>query len=152
MAGTSFGMHIMSVSEGTYVTAHRHGPGAHVMVIGGEGFELLYMLGNENDPAKRQRVPASPYAVVAPKHNEYHQHFNTGKGEYRMLAWRGTGLRYGWGRSYDPNATAQSTDRAAWTYKIPYEEEDRSIRDGYYKELGSKGITVRLEPLDQGGA
>ena len=90
MSNTSIGMHIMSVSEGTYVTAHRHEARAHVIVVGGRGYELLFMPGEEK---QRRRVPTNPYAVVAPRHNEYHQHFNTGKGEYRMLAFRGSGLR-----------------------------------------------------------
>src|SRR3712207_8502033 len=47
---------------------------------------------------------------ISPKLNEFHQHFNSGKGEYKMLAFRGTGLRYGWGGTYDPARTAQSKD------------------------------------------
>ena len=145
MAGTSLGMHIMGVSEGTYVTAHRHGPGAHVMVVGGEGYELLF---NQGDVVK-QKIMANPYAVVAPKLNEFHQHFNTGKGEYRMLAFRHTGLRYGWGLPYGNARTAQSKDPNAWAYKIPFAEEDPTIREDYYRELEARGIFTRLEPLDQ---
>ena len=47
MAGTSLGIHVMGASEGTYVTAHRHGPGAHVIVIGGKGYELMFFEGEE---------------------------------------------------------------------------------------------------------
>ncbi len=146
MSSTSIGMHVMSASEGTYVTAHRHGAGAHVIVVAGEGYELLFM---EGEPAPR-KVNASPYAVVAPKHNEYHQHFNSGHGEYRMLAFRGVGIRYGWGRTFEIARTAQSTDPNAESYKIPYEREDPQIREDYYRELEKKGIGLRLEPLDQG--
>ena len=146
MAGTSIGMHLMGVSEGTYVTAHRHGPGAHVIVVAGEGYELLFMAGDEQN---RRRVAANTYAVVAPKENEFHQHFNTGKGEYRMLAFRHNGLRYGWGTPYSNARTAQDKDPNAWSYKIPYEREDPAIRAEYYRELESKGIDLRLRPLDQ---
>ena len=145
MAGTSLGMHLMGVSEGTYVTAHRHGPGAHVMVVAGEGYELLFNQGE----TERRKVSANPYAVVAPKLNEFHQHFNTGKGEYRMLAFRHTGLRYGWGTPYSNARTAQSKDPNAWAYKIPYEQENPSIREEYYKELEANGIHLRLNPIDQ---
>jgi hypothetical protein len=147
MAGTSLGMHIMGVSEGTYVTAHRHSAGAHVLVVGGEGYELLY---NEGD-RERRKIMANPYAVVAPKLNEFHQHFNVGRGEYRMLAFRYIGLRYGWGLPYGNARTAQSKDRNAWAYKLPFAEEDPSIREDYYKELEARGIYSRLEPLDQSG-
>jgi quercetin dioxygenase-like cupin family protein len=145
MAGTSLGMHIMGVSPGTYVTAHRHGPGAHVMVISGEGYELLFNQGEK----ERRKVTANPYAVVAPKLNEFHQHFNTGSGEYRMLAFRHTGLRYGWGTPYSNARTVQSKDPNAWAFKIPYEQEDPEIREDYYRELAAKGIDLRLNPIDQ---
>jgi hypothetical protein len=47
MASSSLGLHVMGVSEGTYVTAHRHGAGAHVIVIKGQGYELFFMPGEE---------------------------------------------------------------------------------------------------------
>lgn len=146
MAGTSIGMHIMGVSEGTYVTAHRHGPGAHVIVVEGEGYELMFMPGQEQD---RDKVSANPYTVVAPKLNEYHQHFNTGKGEYRMLAFRSNGLRYGWGKAYSNARTVQEKDPFADSHKISYEKEDPAIREQYYEELEANGIDLRLKPLDQ---
>jgi hypothetical protein len=148
MSNTSIGMHIMSVSEGTYVTAHRHEARAHVIVVGGQGYELLFMPGEET---KRRRVPTNPYAVVAPRHNEYHQHFNTGKGEYRMLAFRGSGLRQGGGRRYDPARTAHDKNPYDLSFKISYEKEDPAIREEYYGELEKNGISLRLTPLDQRG-
>jgi len=148
MAGTSIGMHVMSVSEGTYATAHRHGPGAHVIAIDGDGYELLFMPGQEKD---RQKVIARPYAVVAPKLNEFHQHFNAGKGEYKMLAFRGRGLKYGWGHKYDPASTAQTKDPFKYAYMIGRDQEDPAIREEYYQELDKNGVTLRLEPIDQRG-
>jgi len=148
MASTSIGMHIMSVSEGTYVTAHRHRAGAHVLVVEGEGYELLFM---PEDEKNRQKVPAKPYAVVAPKHNEYHQHFNTGKGTYRMLAFRGEGVRFGWGNEYKVvKPSAQDKDPYATHFKISHEKENPAIREEYYKELEKNGISLRLKPVDQG--
>jgi len=148
MASTSLGMHVMSVSEGTYATAHRHQAGAHVIVIEGDGYELLYMPGEEKE---RRRVTARPYAVVAPKHNEFHHHFNTGHGDYKMLAFRGGGVRFGYGRSYDAARTAQSTNVHDWTYMIPFDREDPAIREEYYRELEKNGIAARLAPVDQRG-
>ena len=95
-------------------------------------------------------MDASAYAVVAPKLNEYHQHFNTGKGDYKMLAFRGHSLRYGIGQTYDPASTSQSTDKNAWSYMIPHTEEDPSIRENYWRDLERNGIDLRLEPINQG--
>lgn len=149
MTGTSIGMHIAEVSEGTYMTAHRHGAGAHVIVVYGQGYELLYMPGEEKN---RRKVPLKPYAVVCPKHNEFHQHFNTGKGAFRMLAFRGAGVRYGWGKEYTRvSPTAQSRDQTSWAFNVTYETEDPSIREEYYRELEKNGVSSRLPPLNQSG-
>lgn len=148
MADVSLGCHIMTASEGTYVTAHRHGAGAHVMIVGGQGYENLFM---PDEIHNRRKVPTVPYAVVAPKANEFHQHFNTGKGDYTMLAFRGGGGRYGSGRTYDPAAITQSKDPyATMGFMIPFDQEDPSIRAEYYQELEKNGVTLRLDPLDQG--
>ena len=147
MASTSIGMHVMSVSEGTYATAHRHQAGAHVIVVEGSGYELMFFEHERQNPRK---VDASAYAVVAPKLNEYHQHFNTGKGDYRMLAFRGNSLRFGVGRNYDPNSASQSSDPNAWAYMIPYAQESPRIREEYWKDLERNGVDLRLEPVDQG--
>jgi quercetin dioxygenase-like cupin family protein len=149
MSNVNLGMHVMSVSEGTYATAHRHPAGAHVIVIEGTGYELLFMPGEESE---RQKVDASAYAVVAPKLNEFHQHFNSGKGEYKMLAFRGTGLRYGWGGSYDPARTAQSKDPYQMSFMISPDKEDPIIREEYYKELAKNGVEARLAPVEQRGS
>ena len=153
MGNSSSQMHILEVSEGTYVTAHRHGAGAHVIVIEGEGYEYLFMPGDEVNPKKRTRVPLKPYGVIAPRLNEYHQHFNSGKGPLRQLAFKG------WDRGlatvtnegkYDAVGAARSDDPNAWAFKLRYDKEDPSIREEYYNELDRNGVTLRLEPLDQG--
>src|SRR5439155_11884148 len=65
MASTSIGLHILDVAEGTYATAHRHDAGAHVIQVGGTGYEYLFFEG-ENEP---RRIPLHPYGVIAPKRN-----------------------------------------------------------------------------------
>ena len=148
-------IHLLEVSEGTYVTAHRHGAGAHVVVVDGGGYELMFKPGDELNGEKRQNFPLKPYGVVAPSANEYHQHFNTAKGPLRQLAFRG------WVRKppstnskgdYDPVGAARSDDPNSYSFKIRYDKEDPQIREEYYKELEKNGISLRLEPIDQGGA
>src|SRR5207245_2089295 len=65
MASTSLGLHLLDVAEGTYATAHRHDAGAHVILVGGEGYELLFFEGEEP-----RRIPLHSYGVIAPKRNE----------------------------------------------------------------------------------
>lgn len=153
MGNSSSRIHILEVSEGTYVTAHRHGPGAHVITIDGEGYEYLFMPGDEMNPDKRRKVTTKASTVIAPKRNEYHQHFNTGKGPLKQLAFKGwdpspaTTTSQG---EYDPMGAARSNNINDWAFKIRYDKEDPSIREEYYRELEKNGVTLRLEPIDQG--
>ncbi len=154
MGNSGSNIHILEVSEGTYVTAHRHVPGGHVILIGGEGYEYLFMPGDEMTAEKRMKIPMKPYAVIAPRRNEYHQHFNTGKGPLRQLAFKGwetiTAFTTSKGQ-YDPVGAARSDNAFAFSFKLRYDQEDPRIREEYYRELEKNGITLRLKPIDQGG-
>jgi mannose-6-phosphate isomerase-like protein (cupin superfamily) len=149
MASASLSLHIAETAVGTYMTAHKHGAGAHVLCVGGEGYELLFM------PAEKQRrrVALKPTAVVSPRLNEFHQHLNTGAQPLRMLAFKEQGYssKYGTGRSYQPGLSAQDKDPNAEIFQISYENEDPEIGREYYDELARKGISLRLPPLNQGG-
>lgn len=68
-----------------------------------------------------------------------------------MLAFRGSGLRYGTGVGFHAALTAQDKDPHALAFKISYEREDPGIREEYYRELEKNGIELRLKPLDQSG-
>ena len=148
MAGTNIGIHIAEVQVGTYMTAHRHGPGAHVITVEGKGYEILFMPGDEKN---RRKMPLKPYTVISPVLNEFHQHFNAGTTPFKMLAFRGIGIRYGWGREYTRvSPTAQTTDPFAESLNISYEQEDPVIREEYYGELEKIGIHSKLPPVSQG--
>ena len=41
LSGNSMVGHIMAIESGTYKKAHRHGPGAQVIVIAGKGYSLM---------------------------------------------------------------------------------------------------------------
>lgn len=122
--------HCSEFPPGTYKKAHRHGVGAHVFILGGQGFSLLWFAG-EDEPRK---VDWKDGSVLSPREMEYHQHFNTGPGAARYLA-----LRLGMldARHYLGFGRDQPQ-------QIEYEEEDPSIYERYARECARSGAEVVL--------
>ena len=58
LSGNSMVGHIMAVESGTYKKAHRHGPGAQVIVIAGKGYSLMWFPGGVRPGGLETRQPA----------------------------------------------------------------------------------------------
>jgi predicted metal-dependent enzyme (double-stranded beta helix superfamily) len=124
--------HCSEFPPGTYKKAHRHGVGAHVFILSGEGYSLLWFEGDDEP----QKVDWKDGSVLSPRELEYHQHFNTGPMPARYLALRLGSLDarhyLGWGRE------------AAGPDQIEYEDEDPAIFDQFAKECATRGAEVVL--------
>jgi quercetin dioxygenase-like cupin family protein len=134
MSDNTMACHISEFEVGTYKKAHRHGPGAHVVILRGEGYSLLW---GEGEP--RVRVDWKVGSMFSPPEWWYHQHFNTSADPARYLALRRGGspehpLRIG--------MTGGSEDTGG--EQIEYEREDPAIRAEYLRELAAKGIVPRM--------
>jgi uncharacterized RmlC-like cupin family protein len=140
MADNTMACHLSEFEVGTYKKAHRHGPGAHVVVLAGEGYSLLWQEGKE-----RIRINWRPGSMFSPPEWWYHQHFNTGSEPARYLALRRGGspehpLRIGMSGGKRDNEEAGAE-------QIEYEDEDSAIREMYTRELAAKGIDLRMPPV-----
>src|SRR5215475_205789 len=71
----------------TYKKAHSHGPGAHVIILSGAGYTLMWP-NSWDDPI---RYDWEPGTLIVPPNAVYHQHFNTGASPSRYLAFRHSG-------------------------------------------------------------
>src|SRR5258708_8347660 len=87
MAKGSMNSHISQFPIGTYKKAHAHGPGAHVIVLSGEGFSLMWPEGEEP-----KRYEWREGAMIVPPNLWFHQHFNTGTTPARYLAFKAEGV------------------------------------------------------------
>lgn len=83
VAGNSMSAHLSDFPTGTYKKAHRHGPGAYIIVLNGVGYSMLWFK-DEKEPTK---VDWTNGSLVSPMDQQYHQHFNPGTTNARYLAY-----------------------------------------------------------------
>jgi quercetin dioxygenase-like cupin family protein len=140
LAENSMGAHISDFPVGTYKKAHRHGPGAHVIIIGGQGYSLMWP---EGSPP--QRYDWRDGTVIVPPEMWFHQHFNTGKIPARYLALRAGGRKHPrpWGaKGYGVDESVKGGGD-----QIEYEDEDPAIRRMFEDELAKQGVTSRMKAV-----
>src|SRR5439155_9026186 len=124
LAHNTMAAHVSQFPIGTYKKAHRHGPGAHVVIIGGDGFSMLWPRGK---PEERVKVDWKFGSVVVPPTQWFHQHFNTGNSYARYLALRWGSARYG-GMALGANENeAADVSEAEGGAQIEYENESKEI-------------------------
>jgi quercetin dioxygenase-like cupin family protein len=142
LAKNSMGAHISQFQVGMYKKAHRHGPGAHVIILDGDGFSLLW----EEGDTERRRCDWRPGTVIVPPEDWLHQHFNSGARPARYLALRMHGKRF-----IQPanrggeEAVAISGKLGGW--QVEYEDEDPSIHAMFEAELARHGAACRMASL-----
>lgn len=136
LAKGSMNSHISQFPVGTYKKAHAHGPGAHVIILSGEGYSLMWPEGDSP-----RRYDWQEGSMVVPPNMWYHQHFNTGTTPARYLAFKHEVVSI---------RNAQGVPKA-WISKrvggdqIDYADEDLSIRETFQQELRKKSIAMDME-------
>ena len=129
MSDNACSVHISEFPPGTYKKAHRHGAGAHVIILGGEGYSMLHFEGKEDERIKADWKDGS---IFSPQHWEYHQHFNTGPTPARYLA-----CTFG-------RAVVVSQNAHADTNQIEYPDEDPAVYQLYEAECLKRGAEIVL--------
>ncbi len=135
MAKGSMNSHISQFPVGSYKKAHAHGPGAHVIVLSGEGYTLMWPEGEEP-----QRYDWREGTMIVPPNLWYHQHFNTGTTPARYLAFKAEGVAI---------RNAQGVPKA-WISKrlggdqIDYADERPEVRSRFAQALAKHGLTPNM--------
>ncbi|MEA2992309.1 MAG: hypothetical protein QOD40_1229 [Alphaproteobacteria bacterium] len=140
LAENSMGAHISQFPVGTYKKAHRHGPGAHVIIIGGEGYSLMWP---EGSPP--QRFDWRDGSVIVPPEHWFHQHFNTGATPARYLALRAGGRKHP--RPWGAKAYGVDESVKGGGDQIEYRDEDPQIRRMFEQALAKQGVTCRMDAV-----
>jgi quercetin dioxygenase-like cupin family protein len=141
LAKNSQKAHISEFPVGTYKKGHRHGPGAHLLILSGVGFSLLWTKEDMSDLRKCDWKEGG--MVIVPSDACFHQHFNTGTTRARYLALRpGTSGHYppqgGGGRKAD-----LSIKEGGW--QIEYEDEDPRVHQIFEAELAKHNAPCRMK-------
>ena len=140
MGKNDMGNHISEFPIGTYKKAHRHGPGAHLVLLSGDsGFSLLWTKEDRSDMVKCDWQVGS--IVVVPHDGTFHQHFNSGTKRARYMA-----LRSGNGGFIAPNqrATADLSQKEGGI-QVEYSDEDREIHEIFEAELAKSGAKCNMK-------
>jgi len=136
LAGNSMGCHSSEFDVGTYKKAHWHGPGAHVIILSGVGYSLMWP-----DGAEPRRFDWQPGTLLIPPGGWFHQHFNVGAERARYLALR----FHGTAATEKELDQATRADRKLGGNQIEYEDELPMIREMYLAALRERGIQHRME-------
>jgi quercetin dioxygenase-like cupin family protein len=135
MAGSSTDCHVSEFPVGTYKKGHRHGPSAHVLILKGKGYSLMWQ---EGGPV--QRFDWHEGSLLVPPDQWWHQHFNGGDTPARYLAFHG--MR---SRKYKIGIKlSEAKDVKAGGDQIEYEDEAPEIREMFERELAKSGIKSQM--------
>ena len=140
MARGSMNSHISQFPVGTYKKAHAHGPGAHVIILSGEGYSLM---APEGEPSRQ--FDWQEGSMIVPPNMWMHQHFNTGSTPARYLAFKAEGVSI---------RNAQGVPKA-WIsrrvggHQVDYADEPAQVREGFAAALARVGLEPRMDAAYQ---
>jgi oxalate decarboxylase/phosphoglucose isomerase-like protein (cupin superfamily) len=136
MARGSMNSHISQFPIGTYKKAHCHGPGAHVIILSGEGYSLMWPEGEEP-----RRYDWRVGSMIVPPTMWLHQHFNTGATPARYLAFKHEAVAI---RNTQGVPKAWISRRVGGD-QIDYADEAPAVRAMFAQELAKRGLQPHMD-------
>jgi len=140
--------HLSEMPTGTYKKGHRHGAGAHVMIVSGTGYSLFWW----DDAQDFKRLDWRHGMVFPPVEKQWHQHFNTGSRPARYLATSMGSIRYPFtarkrrstGSTSEGAKIAVATSVKEGGDQIEYEDQDSRIHPMFVEEMRRNGATPKM--------
>ena len=140
MAKGSMNSHISQFPIGTYKKGHCHGPGAHVIILSGDGYSLMWPEGEEP-----RRYDWEVGTLIVPPNRWFHQHFNIGTTQARYLAFKHEAVAI-----RNPQGVPKAwISRRVGGDQIDYADESTVVRNTFADELARRGIASRMEAIYQ---
>jgi oxalate decarboxylase/phosphoglucose isomerase-like protein (cupin superfamily) len=142
LAHNTMAAHISEFPVGTYKKGHRHGPGAHVIILSGEGYSLLWPEGSDF-----KKVDWQTGSMVVPPNDWFHQHFNPGTEPARYLALRWGSQRYDLGGAIRMDTGGADVSVKQGGAQIEYEDESPRIHQIFEEEMAKAGAACRMKSM-----
>jgi oxalate decarboxylase/phosphoglucose isomerase-like protein (cupin superfamily) len=136
LAKCSLTAHISQFPVATYKKAHAHAPGAHVIILSGEGYSLMWPDG-WGDPVRHDWEVGT---MIVPPNAVYHQHFNTGSTPARYLA-----FKYAGSPRNSQGVLLCFMSRRIGGDQLDYADEDPGVRQMFADALARNGLSSRME-------
>jgi hypothetical protein len=119
--------HMSAFPPYTYKKAHRHGPGAMIVIPEGEGYSVMWPEGKD-----KVFIHWHEGSVFVPPPRWFHQHFNLGAVPARYLA------------SHASRDQSDWYERVRANDEIEYTDEDSIIRETFERELAERGLHTEM--------
>jgi len=128
--------HISEFPVGKYKKAHRHGAGAHIVMLTGSGYSYLWP---EGEYANKRRVEWGRMSMFTPPMQWWHQHFNSGAEPARYLALKPWGFKF---KVEDLKDTGEDVKKGG--AQIEYEDQNPEIHKIFLGECKKSGAAARM--------
>lgn len=139
LADNTMAAHISEFPVGTYKKAHRHGAGAHVIILNGEGYSTMWKEGAEMVDYHWKKN-----SVVVPPDQVFHQHFNKGATPARYLALRWNSWRYKSIMKGEGGDGETYTSLKKGGSQIEFEDEDPIVHEKFLKLIEKVGAECAM--------
>ena len=136
------GSHTLRLPGGRFTNIHRHGPGAHVLWLSGEGYSLMWPDGGEKVQANWGRG-----TVLVPPSWWWHQHAIVSAEPAQYLALKLSSKRF------KVNRLSEGTMRDSRSGGQMVQFEDfppglmEEVMDIFVKECTKRGTPINMEPI-----
>lgn len=124
IAGATMFAHVSRFPVGTYKKAHRHGPGAHIVMLDSTGYTMMWKDGEE--PTRYDWAEGS---VISPPAGYWHQHYNTGTEPCKFVA-------------LHASFALASGGKGGGVEQLEADASDDELRELYIAECAKNGVEV----------